>query len=30
MLDVMKKDGHAPTYEVFLDLVKASEKDPDW
>ena len=30
MLDVMKKNGHLPTYEVFLDLVQASAKDPDW
>ncbi|XP_068746754.1 uncharacterized protein [Montipora capricornis] len=29
MLQVMKKNGHAPTYEVFLDLVDAAEKDPD-
>ena len=30
MLELMKKDRHAPTYEVFLDLVQASAKDPDW
>ena len=30
MLDVMKRNNHMPTYEVFLDLVQASAKDPDW
>ena len=30
MLEVMKKDSHAPTYDVFLDLVQASAKDPEW
>lgn len=30
MLDVMKKNNHMPTYEVFLDLIQASAKDPEW
>ncbi|XP_078357548.1 uncharacterized protein LOC144642464 isoform X2 [Oculina patagonica] len=30
MLDVMKRNNHKPTYEVFLDLVQASAKDPHW
>ena len=30
MLDLMKEGNHAPTYEVFLDLVQASSRDPDW
>ena len=30
MLEVMKKSGFAPTYDMFLNLVQGSEKDPDW
>lgn len=30
MLDVMKRNNHMPTYEVFLDLIQASAKDPEW
>ncbi|XP_022802629.1 uncharacterized protein LOC111340108 isoform X3 [Stylophora pistillata] len=30
MLDVMKRSNHMPTYEVFLDLIQASAKDPEW
>lgn len=30
MLDVMKRNNHMPTYEVFLVLIQASTKDPEW
>ena len=30
MLGVMQNFNCAPTHEVFIDLVQASQADPDW